>query len=77
MMIKNHKDFFAGLMFCAIGLAFAIGATNYKIGEGARMGPGYFPIMLGVILALIGVVILLTGLGSRRVEKGQVGRWAW
>lgn len=76
-MIKNHKDFFAGLMFCAIGLAFAIGATNYKIGEGARMGPGYFPIMLGVILALIGVVILLTGLGSRRVEKGQVGRWAW
>lgn len=77
MMIKNHKDFFAGLMFCAMGSAFAIGATNYNVGEGARMGPGYFPIMLGVILALMGVVIMLTGLGSRRVEAGRVGRWAW
>jgi hypothetical protein len=44
MKIKSQKDFFAGLMFMVVGIAFAWGATNYTIGEGARMGPGYFPL---------------------------------
>ena len=51
MRIKSQKDFFAGLMFTGVGVAFAWGATNYTIGEGARMGPGYFPLMLGILLA--------------------------
>ena len=42
MKIKSQKDFFSGLMFLVVGLAFAIGASNYTIGTGARMGPGYF-----------------------------------
>ena len=37
MQIKSQKDFFAGLMYLGVGIAFAIGATNYKIGDGARM----------------------------------------
>ncbi len=77
MMIKNQKDLFAGLMYFVMGIAFAIGATSYNVGTGARMGPGYFPIMLGVLLALIGAVIMFTSLGSRPVESGRIGRWAW
>ena len=48
MNIKSQKDFFSGLMFLVVGVAFAWGATTYKVGTGARMGPGYFPLMLGV-----------------------------
>ena len=50
MRIKSQKDFFAGLMFSVVGVGFAIGASTYSIGEGARMGPGYFPLMLGIVL---------------------------
>ena len=43
MNIKSQRDFFSGLMFMGVGVAFAWGATTYNVGEGARMGPGYFP----------------------------------
>ena len=56
MRIKSQKDFFAGLLFLALGVAFAWGATTYNVGTGARMGPGYFPLMLGVVLAIMGAV---------------------
>ena len=54
MKIKSQKDFFSGLMFTIVGAAFALGATTYTVGTGARMGPGYFPLMLGILLAILG-----------------------
>lgn len=59
--IKSEQDFYSGVMFAVVGLAFAIGATNYNIGTGARMGPGYFPLGLGVILTILGGIIMLKG----------------
>ena len=58
MSIKSQKDFFSGLMFLVVGAAFAWGATSYSVGTGARMGPGYFPLLLGVLLAILGAVDL-------------------
>ena len=58
MKIKSPKDFWAGLMFIGIGLFFMIGARNYELGSAARMGPAYFPTMIGGIMAVIGVVVL-------------------
>ena len=77
MNIKNQKDFFSGLLFTGIGVAFAWGATTYTVGTGARMGPGYFPLMLGVLLALLGSVILFKSLVGVADEHGKVGRWFW
>ena len=68
MNIKSQKDFFAGLAFLLTGVAFAWGATNYTVGEGARMGPGYFPFWLGILLAILGAVILLTALRPKADE---------
>ncbi len=77
-MIKSQRDFFAGLMFAAVGVAFAWGANNYNIGTGARMGPGYFPLILGVILALLGsLIMVLSFLGRARPDGGKIGAWAW
>ena len=53
MKLKSQKDFWAGIMYMAVGLAFAIGAKNYNIGTGARMGPGYFPLILAAILGVL------------------------
>ena len=77
MKIKSQKDFFAGLMYLVVGGAFAIGATEYNIGTGARMGPGYFPLILGVILAFIGLVISFKATLSGASDGDPVGKWAW
>ncbi len=71
--IKSEQDFYAGVMFAVVGIAFAVGATNYNIGTGARMGPGYFPLGLGVILAILGGIIMLQGaLGKAGAKMGKV-----
>ncbi|MGD0845096.1 MAG: tripartite tricarboxylate transporter TctB family protein [Geobacteraceae bacterium] len=55
--IKSPKDFWAGLMFIAFGLFFVIGARNYNLGTAARMGPAYFPTILGGLMAVIGGIV--------------------
>jgi hypothetical protein len=75
--IKSQKDFFSGLMFIIVGIGFAWGATNYTIGTGARMGPGYFPLMLGILMAVIGLVITFKALTVRTMDGDLVGKWAW
>ncbi len=77
MKIKSQRDFFAGLMFLVVGLGFAIGATNYSIGEGARMGPGYFPIVLGIVMAILGAALTLTALVVETEDGEKIGKWAW
>lgn len=77
MNIKSQKDFFSGLMFMAVGVAFAWGATNYTVGTGARMGPGYFPLMLGVLLAILGAVITFEALVVETEDGEKIGSWAW
>jgi hypothetical protein len=75
--IKSQKDFYSGLVYTVVGAAFAYGATSYNIGTGARMGPGYFPLLLGSILALIGAIILFKALVVETPTGDQVGAWAW
>jgi hypothetical protein len=58
MRPKNREDFWSGLMFAAAGAGFAIGATSYSMGSSVRPGPGYFPLGLGLLLGLIGLVII-------------------
>ena len=72
MKIKAPKDFWAGLMFMAFGVGFAWVATNYQMGTSVRMGPAYFPTMLGGILAVIGLWILVQSL---IIAGGPVGKF--
>jgi hypothetical protein len=64
-------------MFVGAGVAFAWGATNYNVGTGARMGPGYFPLMLGVLMALVGAVITFKALVIETKDGDKIGKWAW
>jgi hypothetical protein len=75
--IKSQKDFFAGLLYAVVGGAFAIGATNYNVGTGARMGPGYFPLLLGVLLGVIGLYVMFKSLVVETPDGDKIGKWAW
>lgn len=77
MNIKSQKDFFSGLVFVVVGVAYALGATNYKLGDGARMGPGYFPLMLGVLLAILGVVVMFKAMVVETMDGDKIGKFAW
>lgn len=77
MRIQSQKDFFSGLMFACVGGAFALVASNYEIGSGAKMGPGYFPLILGILLALLGMAIAANALLSPRNDGEKIGRFAW
>jgi hypothetical protein len=70
MKIKSPKDFWAGVMFMGSGVFFAGWAiANYQMGTAVRMGPAYFPTVLGGLLAVLGLVILF---GSFAVEGEKV-----
>jgi Tripartite tricarboxylate transporter TctB family len=75
--IKSQKDFFSGLMFLIVGGLFAVGAYSYNMGDGARMGPGYFPRLLGIILAVIGAVVTFKALTVETEGGDKIGKWAW
>ena len=64
-------------MFMGIGVAFAWGATTYNVGSGAHMGPGYFPLLLGILLAVIGIVITFKALTVETEDGDKIGAWAW
>lgn len=77
MKIKSQRDFAAGLMFIVVGIAFAIGATNYTYGESARPGPGYFPLLLGVIMSILGAIVLFKALTVESDGGDPIGDIAW
>lgn len=80
-LIKNPQDFWSGVMFLAIGLLFAGVATTYKIGTAARMGPGYFPLVLGGILCALGIAIIVFAMREKNagpaVDKFHWGPLFW
>lgn len=81
MHIRNQKDFWSGVMFTAAGLLFAGFAQEYEMGTGQRMGPAFFPTALGLLLAVIGVVVAIQGLGRAtpdgKVEKFHFDALGW
>ena len=77
MSMKSQKDFFSGLLFMTVGVAFSWGATNYSVGTAARMGPGYFPLVLGILLAILGAVITFKALVVETEDGEKIGPWAW
>lgn len=76
MRIQSQQNFWSGVMFLVTGLLFAWFAVDYQMGTAARMGPGYFPFWLGVIMAVLGAVIGLSAL-SPKAERTEVDKFDW
>jgi hypothetical protein len=63
--IRNAKDFWAGLIYLVIGSTAIFLARDFGMGAATKMGPGYFPIVLGGVLALIGAVSIARSFRSK------------
>ena len=61
---KPKRDYYAGGLMLLLGVGAAVTGTGYKFGSLAKMGPGFMPVMLGVVLAFLGILIASTALGS-------------
>ena len=70
MKIKSPKDFWSAVMFVGFGVFFmAWSLTHYQMGTAVRMGPGYFPTVLGGLLTVLGLIVLA---GSLAIEGPAV-----
>jgi len=77
LKIKSERDFWSGIMFTVVGIVFAVGATNYSMGASARPGPGYFPLLLSIILAILGGIVLFKSLTIETEGGDPIGSIAW
>jgi len=71
--LRSPRDFWAGLLFLAVGIAAAWIARDYPMGTGGRMGPGYFPFVLSTLLGVLGAIIMAV---SFTVDGPKVDRFA-
>ncbi|MCC6534748.1 MAG: tripartite tricarboxylate transporter TctB family protein [Burkholderiales bacterium] len=70
----DNADFWAGVMFITFGVAAVFFSRDYPMGSAMRMGPGYFPHYLGILMTLFGVIIAAKGLFG---ERERIGKWAF
>jgi hypothetical protein len=74
MIIHDKKNFLAGVLYVAFGALVAIGAAHYDLGTAQRMGPGYFPLALGLLLMAVGLVVASSALGTAG-PRTELGDW--
>lgn len=63
--IRNPKDFWSGMLFISTGIATIVLGSRYALGTAARMGPGYFPRILGMLLVGLGAILAIRGVRTR------------
>ena len=71
-VIRHPKDFWSGVLFIATGVATIVAGSKYTLGTAARMGPGYFPRILGILLIALGAVLALRAL---RLQGAPIPGW--
>jgi len=72
MELRKNRDFWAGMMLIGIGAAAMLVARDYEFGSALRMGPGFFPIILGGILIGFGICIMAVGLRNGETIRGSL-----
>ena len=72
--IWNNADFWAGIMFLAFGAVAVYISRDYPMGSAMRMGPGYFPTYLGILMMGMGLIVAVKGFV---VGSEPIGRWAF
>jgi Tripartite tricarboxylate transporter TctB family len=72
--LRTNQDVLAGALFLLIGLGAVAGARDYEMGTAMRMGPAYFPTVLGWILYAFGAFLLLRGIAR---GGGAAVTWGW
>jgi len=70
--IRHPKDFWSGVLFISVGVGAIVLGSKYTIGSAARMGPGYFPRALGILLIALGAILAVRAL---RLDGSPIPTW--
>ena len=73
-LIRHPKDFWSGVLFVAIGAFALVAGSKYTLGTAARMGPGYFPRILGIMLLALGALLAVRAF---RLTGDRIPGWKW
>ena len=76
MKLRNHQDFWSGVMFIVLGVLFIALSKQYQMGTAAKMGPGYFPTVLGGILAALGLMVSIGAFAKSNPET-RLAKVGW
>ncbi|MDH4133349.1 MAG: tripartite tricarboxylate transporter TctB family protein [Gammaproteobacteria bacterium] len=74
LRIRDLQDFWSGLLFIGVGAAAVFLARNYSFGTADKMGPGYFPTILGGLLVVVGIIAVIRSLGR---DGGALKTFHW
>ena len=74
--IRNQRAFASGALFLGFAIFFYVVALGYPAGTAARMGPGYFPRLLAIVLAAIGLAVMLGSMKST-ADLQSLHKWDW
>ncbi|MBS7777404.1 tripartite tricarboxylate transporter TctB family protein [Acidovorax sp. CCYZU-2555] len=81
LRIRNEKDFGAGCIYLLAGAGFSLGALGYRVGDASRMGPGWFPLCVGLLLVLIGILVVAQSVrphaAPETVKRPDLRSLAW
>lgn len=79
MVVGNRKGFWSGILFALLGVFFIVFAQEHELGQASRMGPAYFPTVLGILLAAIGLIVALLGYFRKApiTETGEIMPFRW
>jgi hypothetical protein len=73
MRVKNPRDLASSLVVLAVGLFFIFNGMNYAMGTSTRMGPGFYPVLLGIIAVILALILLVPAL----TREGHLEPVAW
>jgi hypothetical protein len=76
MKVRNHHDMWSGVMFGAFGLSFMALSQQYQMGSAAKMGPAYFPTVLGGLMTILGLAISAGSVRATATE-GRITPIGW
>ena len=76
LSIRNHRAFASGALFLGFAIFFYLTALGYPAGSAAKMGPGYFPRLLAITLAAIGLAVMVGAMKSTAARE-PLRQWDW
>ncbi|WP_233838201.1 tripartite tricarboxylate transporter TctB family protein [Paraburkholderia sp. ZP32-5] len=72
-----NRDYYGGALLILLGLYAVAAGRQYSVGTLSAMGPGFFPVVLGVLMALLGVIVAIQGARGGQASRGSVAAMQW
>lgn len=74
MKLTNRRELYSAGLMLVVGIGTTVGSLNYPLGEVQNMGPGYYPLLLGIVLTVLGALTIATPITAHDKETKSLWR---